>query len=265
MAAAAHNPAFAKKVGIPVSVAKEFNQADKGKKFGSGGMAKMKHDDLAEDKKLIKKAFGMHDKQEHPGKKTDLSKLKGGGMARMGSKGEHPVQKQSKRGAEMIKMCKGGSTAKRYNGEDGSEVELETTQGQHGKIDDDTRAKAMKFLEEGESKPAAPKAVSKPAPKAEAPKAEAPKSESAADKLRSTLGIGKPSMPKMIRGEKNTGINLKDALSGPVSESPRMKAAKRSQAMDASNYSMKKGGSVNSASRRGDGCAVRGKTKGRMV
>lgn len=28
MAAAAHNPAFAKKVGIPPAVAKEFNQAD---------------------------------------------------------------------------------------------------------------------------------------------------------------------------------------------------------------------------------------------
>ena len=28
MAAAAHNPAFAKKVGIPPKVAKEFNQAD---------------------------------------------------------------------------------------------------------------------------------------------------------------------------------------------------------------------------------------------
>lgn len=37
MAAAAHNPAFAKKVGIPVSVAKEFNAADKGKKFSMGG------------------------------------------------------------------------------------------------------------------------------------------------------------------------------------------------------------------------------------
>jgi len=29
MAAAAHNPAFAKKMGIPQGVAKEFNQADK--------------------------------------------------------------------------------------------------------------------------------------------------------------------------------------------------------------------------------------------
>lgn len=28
MAAAAHNPQFAKKVGVPASVAKEFNKAD---------------------------------------------------------------------------------------------------------------------------------------------------------------------------------------------------------------------------------------------
>ena len=32
MAAAAHDPKFAKEVGIPVSVAKEFNKADKKKK-----------------------------------------------------------------------------------------------------------------------------------------------------------------------------------------------------------------------------------------
>lgn len=30
MAAAAHNPSFAKKVGVPRAVAKEFNKADKG-------------------------------------------------------------------------------------------------------------------------------------------------------------------------------------------------------------------------------------------
>lgn len=155
MAAAAHNPAFAKKVGIPTSVAKEFNAADKGKKFGLGGSVNivhggkgqinkqttragsiygqqkevpnvnlnkyighkeggvMKHDDLAADKKLIKKAFGMHDKQEHKGQHTDLSKLKKGGMAmdkepRRAVKGEHAVQKKSKRGAEIIKMARGG-------------------------------------------------------------------------------------------------------------------------------------------------------------
>jgi hypothetical protein len=79
MAAIAHSPEFAKKVGIKPSVGKHFMEADKGKKFKEGGM--MKHDDIAEDKKLIKRAFGMHDKQEHPGKHTDLSKLKKGGIA----------------------------------------------------------------------------------------------------------------------------------------------------------------------------------------
>jgi hypothetical protein len=86
MAAAAHNPAFAKKVGIPAKVAKEFNQADKGKKFVGGGMA-MKHEDIKMDKKTVKKAVGMHDKQMHGGKKTDLTKLKGGGCAKMAKGG----------------------------------------------------------------------------------------------------------------------------------------------------------------------------------
>jgi len=40
MAAAAHNPAFAKKVGIPRKVAKEFNAADKGSKMLSKAMRK---------------------------------------------------------------------------------------------------------------------------------------------------------------------------------------------------------------------------------
>ena len=37
MEAVAHNPAFAKKVGIKQSVGKDFAEADKGKKFGVGG------------------------------------------------------------------------------------------------------------------------------------------------------------------------------------------------------------------------------------
>ena len=123
MAAAAHNPAFAKKVGIPVSVAKEFNQADKGKKFGGGGMAKkeMMHSekgelkaDAKQDKPLVKKAIGMHDKQLHGGKKTNLSGLKSGG--RIAAKGMHPVQQKAKRGALEVKMCGGGMAKKTGRG-----------------------------------------------------------------------------------------------------------------------------------------------------
>ena len=117
MAAVAHSPSFAKKVGVPQSVGKHFNQADKGKTFKEGGamkpvdmkknpgMAKLptavrnkmgymkkggmtsdaKEDtkmDKAQDKAMIKKAFAMHDKQEHKGGKgTSLAALKKGGMA----------------------------------------------------------------------------------------------------------------------------------------------------------------------------------------
>ena len=42
MEAVAHNPAFAKKVGVPQSVGQDFSKADKGRKFSKGGdMKKM--------------------------------------------------------------------------------------------------------------------------------------------------------------------------------------------------------------------------------
>jgi hypothetical protein len=119
MAAAAHNPAFAKKVGVPMSVAKDFNQADKGKKFKGGGMMDKK--DMAQDKKMAKKAVGMHEKQLHGGKKSDLAKLKSGGMTKMKAGGScyskggqlakaNGIAKQGKTKGTMIAMRSGGKT-----------------------------------------------------------------------------------------------------------------------------------------------------------
>jgi hypothetical protein len=97
MAAVANNPKFAKKAGVSSAVGKEFLTADKGKTFKEGGT--MKHSDIKMDKKVVKKAVGMHDKQQHGGKKTNLSKLaKGGG-----------VEIKGKTKGKMIKMTKGGS------------------------------------------------------------------------------------------------------------------------------------------------------------
>lgn len=45
MAAAAHDPAFAKRVGVPQSVAREFNQADKGKKLAEAMKRRPQRDD----------------------------------------------------------------------------------------------------------------------------------------------------------------------------------------------------------------------------
>ena len=111
MAAAAHNPAFAKKVGIPTKVAKEFNQADKGKKFNEGGDMKS---DLAQDKKMVKKAVKMHDDQLHGGKKTDLKSLKAGGCAKMAKGGvAKTVTKEMEYDYKTGKKSFAGSTAKK--------------------------------------------------------------------------------------------------------------------------------------------------------
>jgi hypothetical protein len=45
MAAAAHDPKFAKKAGVPMKVAKEYNRADKGPKLARA-MEPMKKDDI---------------------------------------------------------------------------------------------------------------------------------------------------------------------------------------------------------------------------
>jgi hypothetical protein len=101
MAAIAHSPEFAKKAGVPVSVGKEFMSADKGKKFNKGG--DMKHSDIKMDKKVVKKAVKMHDDQLHGGKKTNLTKLAKGGVARA----DGCVTKGHTKG-KMIAMCGGG-------------------------------------------------------------------------------------------------------------------------------------------------------------
>jgi hypothetical protein len=96
MDAAAHNPAFAKKVGVPVKVAKEYSQASKGQTFKEGGAMK-------QDKTMAKKAVGMHESQLHGGKKSDMSKLKKGGMPMVMKDGKKVPAFAAK------KMAKGGS------------------------------------------------------------------------------------------------------------------------------------------------------------
>ena len=81
MMAIAKSPAFAKKVGIPQSVGSDFERADKGRKFAKGGET-MATKDKMQDKAMIKRAFKQHDMQEHKGGKGTELKLKNGGMTK---------------------------------------------------------------------------------------------------------------------------------------------------------------------------------------
>lgn len=61
MEGVAHNPAFAKKVGIKQSVGKEFVNADKGKTFKEGGMATKQKFPMGEKMGKVKTAAPSRD------------------------------------------------------------------------------------------------------------------------------------------------------------------------------------------------------------
>jgi len=84
MEAVAHSPKFAKKVGIPQKVGKDFAQADKGKKFKSGGLY-----------------ANIHAKQER------IASGSGERMRKAGSKGA-PTKEAFIESAKTAKMKKGG-------------------------------------------------------------------------------------------------------------------------------------------------------------
>jgi len=110
MEAVAHNPAFAKKVGVSQSVGKDFSMADKGRKFSKGG--DMKHEDVKMDKKMMQKAVNKHEGRLHKG--AAMTKLAKGGMAasKMGAvkTGKTPdgVAAKGKTKGTMVKMNYGG-------------------------------------------------------------------------------------------------------------------------------------------------------------
>ena len=134
------NPGVAK---LPTAVRNKMGFMKK------GGMAK---DDKSQDKSMVKKAVGMHDKQQHGGKKTNLANLRKGGMA-----------------------C----SPKKY--EEGGEIEFETKVGPNKNISDDIRERAMKAAAEGGQKEA-PKA--KPRMKAK------PKSNAMTDSMSRMNAMG---------------------------------------------------------------------------
>jgi len=119
MAAIANNPAFAKKVGVPQSVGKDFTEADKGKKFRSGGRA---------DLQKVNRAKTDHGKTalfKEGGSTMATRKNNGITTAKMGtvrtaapskdgiaSKGKTKGTMVSMKGSTPLGMKKGGMTKK---------------------------------------------------------------------------------------------------------------------------------------------------------
>jgi hypothetical protein len=98
MEAVAHSPSFAKKVGVPQSVGKDFSAADKGRKFSKGGEMK---------KKMMGKGAPADMPMRRP---MPPAMPAGGGMAPPAS----PMG--MKKGGATKKMASGGSASSRADG-----------------------------------------------------------------------------------------------------------------------------------------------------
>ncbi len=113
MAAVAHNPAFAKKAGVPQSVGRDFNEADKGRKFAGGG-------DMKESKQMMKKEVNFMKKKGAPKSmiKHEMAEagMKKGGKAKgyaagglaAGHKAADGVASKGKTKGMQVKMMGGG-------------------------------------------------------------------------------------------------------------------------------------------------------------
>jgi hypothetical protein len=89
---------------------RKANQHAKLQVLNGGSANKLQGDamkDMKQDKAVVKKAVGMHDKQMHGGKKTDMTALKKGGMPMVMKDGKKMPAFAAKTGG-MTKMAKGG-------------------------------------------------------------------------------------------------------------------------------------------------------------
>jgi len=115
MAAIAHSPSFAKKVGVPQSVGQDFNKADKGRKFSKGGdMAKFDPKSLFKGKESmgeeLKEAKAIKSGKITPmqyakGEKSEpMKKMAKGGFVRSAD----GIASKGKTKGTMVTMKRGG-------------------------------------------------------------------------------------------------------------------------------------------------------------
>jgi|694.fasta_scaffold09092_17 hypothetical protein len=108
MDAVAHNPAFAKKVGVPKAVGKDFSEASKGMKFGKGSKSRADAQAVNKPKtnqgknELFKKGGEMKESKGMMKKEVSFMKKKGAPASMI----KHEMKE-----AGMKKMAKGGMTA----------------------------------------------------------------------------------------------------------------------------------------------------------
>ena len=111
MAAIANSPSFAKKAGVPQSVGKDFNEADKGRKFSKGGDMKESKATVAKEMNFMKKKGAPKSMIKH--EMAEAGMKKGGGVKKMASGGSASSRADgiAQRGKTKGKMLNKGGMA----------------------------------------------------------------------------------------------------------------------------------------------------------
>jgi hypothetical protein len=111
MAAIANSPSFAKKAGVPQSVGKDFNEADKGRKFSKGGDMKESKAMVAKEMNFMKKKGAPKSMIKH--EMAEAGMKKGGGVKKMASGGSASARADgiAQRGKTKGKMLNKGGMA----------------------------------------------------------------------------------------------------------------------------------------------------------
>ena len=236
MAAIAHSPSFAKKVGVSQSVGKDFNAADKGKTFNKGGMMK-------------KRRFG--DGGATGSFEPREGETRGGAKTGMASKYKMPTDDKKQANADRIASAVKDAASMSVPGElarramkkfGGSDTEESLAPGQYrlnkGGMMKESKAmvgKEMAFMK----KKGAPASMMK-------------------HEKAEMMGMKKGGMPMkdgkpaFMQKKMNMGGMSSYAKGGGIESHGKTKGTM---------VRMATGGSVSSASRRADGIAQRGKTR----
>ena len=112
MRAVAHSPTFAKRVGVPTPVGREFSETDK-VRFSKGGEMKESKAMMGKElafmkKKGAPKSMIKHEAAEMKGMKKGGKAYASGGLA-AGHKAADGIAKKGKTRGMQVKMAKGGS------------------------------------------------------------------------------------------------------------------------------------------------------------
>ena len=255
MEAVAHNPAFAKKVGISQSVGKDFSAADKGKKFGRGG--------------AINKQDTQHGSMDMPFKSLKkFGGMKSGGMARGGMPpGAMAAMRRRRMGASMppsappvmppqppvmppapMGMKKGGMANFEKSGKDAEKKGMK----EGSKADMAMDKKQMMGMNMGGMTRKFGKGGMHKMPDGKMMKNSAMNMGGMAGMKKGGMPM-KDGKPAFMMGKKmNMGGMAKYAGGGGIESRGKTKGTV---------IRMASGGSVSSASRRADGIAQRGKTR----